>query len=141
MLDEATSALDNISEKIVQEALDRACKGNRYFSIYCKLTLFIDRTTIVIAHRLNTIRNADYIYVLDNGRVIEEGTHETLMTKEGGKYRTMVKSQQTESINDEEDDTMNTEKETGEDEKRKCIYIDILTILILICSKYIFLNS
>ncbi|CAF0939054.1 unnamed protein product [Rotaria sordida] len=103
LLDEATSALDNISEKIVQEALDRACKG---------------RTTIVIAHRLNTIRNADYIYVLDNGRVIEEGTHETLMTNEGGKYRTMVKSQQMKSINDDKDDTMKMKKVTEVDEKR-----------------------
>ncbi|CAF1062292.1 unnamed protein product [Rotaria sordida] len=68
LLDEATSALDNISEKIVQEALDRTCKG---------------RTTIVIAHRLTTIQNAHQIYVLDNGTVIEQGTHEILMAKEG----------------------------------------------------------
>ncbi|CAF3747291.1 unnamed protein product, partial [Rotaria sordida] len=68
LLDEATSALDNISEKIVQEALDRTCKG---------------RTTIVIAHRLTTIQNAHQIYVLDNGTVIEQGTHEILIAKEG----------------------------------------------------------
>ncbi|CAF4137845.1 unnamed protein product [Rotaria sp. Silwood2] len=64
LLDETTSALDNVNEKIVQEAIDRACRG---------------RTTIVIAHRLTTIRNSHQIYVLDNGGVIEQGTHETLM--------------------------------------------------------------
>ncbi|CAF5018485.1 unnamed protein product, partial [Rotaria sp. Silwood1] len=54
------------------------------------------RTTIVIAHRLATIRNAHQIYVLDNGSVIEQGTHEILMAKKGGKYQAMVKHQQME---------------------------------------------
>jgi ABC-type multidrug transport system ATPase subunit len=58
----------------------------------------------VIAHRLSTIENADYIYVLDNGNVIEEGTHETLMGKTGSKYEEMVKNQQVEKINDDDDD-------------------------------------
>ncbi|CAF4619274.1 unnamed protein product, partial [Rotaria sp. Silwood2] len=102
LLDEATSALDNVNEKIVQEALDRACKG---------------RTTIVIAHRLTTIQNAHHIYVLDNGSVIEQGTHETLMAKEGGKYQSMVKCQQMERINDDQDDMMSIQKATEEDEK------------------------
>ncbi|CAF4575740.1 unnamed protein product [Rotaria sp. Silwood2] len=106
LLDEATSALDNVNEKIVQEALDRACR---------------DRTTIVIAHRLTTIQNAHHIYVLDNGSVIEQGTHETLMTKEGGKYQTMVKCQQMERMNDDQDDMMSTENATKEDEKSICI--------------------
>ncbi|CAF1257081.1 unnamed protein product [Adineta steineri] len=88
LLDEATSALDNVSEKIVQEALDRACKN---------------RTTIIVAHRLTTIQNADKIYVLDKGNVIEEGTHETLMAKEDGRYRTLVKSQQTDGEPDDTD--------------------------------------
>ncbi|CAF4469089.1 unnamed protein product, partial [Rotaria sp. Silwood2] len=101
-LDEATSALDNVSEKVVQEALDRACQG---------------RTTIVIAHRLTTISNAHQIYVLDNGSIIEQGTHDTLMAKEGGKYQAMVKLQQMESIYDDQDDTMSTEKTTEKDEK------------------------
>ena len=103
LLDEATSALDNISESIVQDALDRACKGSRSILSLCfmyEYKSFIDRTTIVIAHRLSTIQNADRIYVLDNGSIIEEGTHETLMTKEGGKYQQMVQSQQTEKIGD-----------------------------------------
>ncbi|CAF3691746.1 unnamed protein product [Rotaria sp. Silwood1] len=102
LMDEATSALDNVSEKLVQEALDRACKG---------------RTTIVIAHRLTTIQNADQIYVLDNGSVIEQGTHETLMAKEGGKYQTMVKRQQMERIDDDQDDMISIQKATEDEEK------------------------
>ncbi|CAF3816343.1 unnamed protein product [Rotaria sp. Silwood1] len=102
LLDEATSALDNASEKIVQEALDRACKG---------------RTTIVIAHRLTTIQNAHQIYVLDNGSVIEQGTHETLMEKEGGKYQSMLKRQQMERIDDDKHDMMSIQKAIEEEKK------------------------
>ncbi|CAF1396043.1 unnamed protein product [Rotaria sordida] len=102
LLDEATSALDNVNEKIVQETLDRACKG---------------RTTIVIAHRLATIRNAHQIYVLDDGSVIEQGTHEILMAKKGGKYQAMVKHQQMEKIDDNIDDMMSMQKVQEEDEK------------------------
>ncbi len=70
------------------------------------ISLHLGRTTIVIAHRLSTIQNADYIYVLDNGNVIEEGTHETLMAKEGSKYEEMVKNQQVEKINNDDDDNV-----------------------------------
>ncbi|CAF1130485.1 unnamed protein product [Adineta steineri] len=103
LLDEATSALDNVSEKNVQEALDRACKN---------------RTTIVVAHRLTTIQNADYIYVLDKGSVIEEGTHETLLAKEGGKYQTMIKMQQSEKTIGTQDGLMNMAKAVAEDEEQ-----------------------
>ena len=77
LLDEATSALDNRSEKVVQSALDLASSG---------------RTTIVIAHRLSTVKNADCIIVMDQGTIIESGTHEELMAKENVYYN-LVKNQ------------------------------------------------
>ncbi len=76
LLDEATSALDNESEKLVQGALKRLEKG---------------RTTIVIAHRLSTVKSADQIIVLDRGRVVENGTHESLL-KKAGLYASMYKA-------------------------------------------------
>ena len=66
ILDEATSALDNTTEVLIQQALDELCKG---------------RTTLVVAHRLSTIRNADEIAVVLDGRITERGTHEELMEK------------------------------------------------------------
>ena len=80
LLDEATSSLDSENEKIVQAALDKAVKG---------------RTTLTIAHRLSTIQNADMIYVIEKGRVVERGTHAELMAL-GGRYFDLARQQQLE---------------------------------------------
>ena len=77
---------------------------------YIHVCNYIDRTTIIIAHRLSTIQNADQIYVLDKGRVIEEGTHESLMIKEEGKYQTMVKQQHVEGMDDDIDHSTTMEQ-------------------------------
>ncbi|KAI9654752.1 MAG: hypothetical protein M1821_005746 [Bathelium mastoideum] len=79
ILDEATSALDVHSEKIVQRALEVVSKS---------------RTTIVIAHRLSTIKKADKIIVLRGGKMIEEGTHDSLVAMEDGFYHSLVRAQQ-----------------------------------------------
>ena len=106
------------------------------FSTYLiDITFCIGRTTIVIAHRLTTIQNAHQIYVLDNGSMIEQGTHETLMAKEGGKYQTMVKRQQMERINDSQGDMMSIQKAIEEDEKSICM----LRILIVIVFNFLHL--
>eukprot|EP01087_Luapelamoeba_hula_P014235 TRINITY_DN4141_c0_g1_i1.p1 TRINITY_DN4141_c0_g1~~TRINITY_DN4141_c0_g1_i1.p1 ORF type:complete len:714 (+),score=99.27 TRINITY_DN4141_c0_g1_i1:114-2255(+) len=78
LLDEATSALDAESEHLVQQALDVLMKG---------------RTTLVIAHRLSTVKNADKVCVINQGRVVEEGTHTQLMAIEDGLYRHLVSRQ------------------------------------------------
>ena len=78
ILDEATSALDTESEKLVQEALENLMK---------------DRTTLVVAHRLSTIRNADLICVLHEGQIVERGKHDELMAR-NGYYRKLVEMQQ-----------------------------------------------
>lgn len=77
LLDEATSALDGCSERVVQDALDKASVG---------------RTTLVVAHRLATVRNADKILVMNNGEVVEEGTHNSLLELDGH-YAKLVHSQ------------------------------------------------
>ncbi len=85
ILDEATSALDNTTEILIQRALDELCRG---------------RTTIVVAHRLSTIKNADRIAVIEGGEITEMGTHEALMEKERGVYRTLYSLQFRQSDSD-----------------------------------------
>jgi ABC-type multidrug transport system fused ATPase/permease subunit len=78
ILDEATSSLDSESERLVQDALEK---------------LMVGRTSIVIAHRLSTIRNADQILVIDNGQIVEKGTHDELISLENGIYRNLSQLQ------------------------------------------------
>ncbi|KAA8497019.1 Multidrug resistance protein 1B [Porphyridium purpureum] len=85
LLDEATSALDTKSEKTVQAAIEAAAKG---------------RTTVVIAHRLSTVRHADIIAVVDAGQIVESGPHDELMKIPNGRYKDMV---QVQNIQSEED--------------------------------------
>jgi len=82
LLDEATSALDAESERLVQEALRRLMAG---------------RTTMLIAHRLSTVRGADRIYVVDRGRIVETGDHASLLRKRGGLYARLARSQDLEA--------------------------------------------
>ena len=72
ILDEATSSIDTRTETLVQEGMDRLMKG---------------RTTFVIAHRLSTVKNADCIMVLEQGQIIERGTHDQLLEEKGRYYQ------------------------------------------------------
>ncbi|HYG50586.1 MAG TPA: ABC transporter ATP-binding protein, partial [Flavobacteriales bacterium] len=79
LLDEATSSLDSESERLVQDALDKLMKG---------------RTTVVVAHRLSTVRNVDMILVFENGHIIESGSHADLLAK-NGKFNRLYAMQMT----------------------------------------------
>ncbi|KAI5635212.1 ABC transporter transmembrane region domain-containing protein [Phthorimaea operculella] len=103
LLDEATSALDSASEAKVQKALDAAAKG---------------RTTLIVAHRLSTIRHVDIIYVVSDGKVVEQGSHEDLMKKKGSYYE-MVKLQQPTDFEEKE-----TQPSHGDQDKAS-VYSDV----------------
>jgi ABC-type multidrug transport system fused ATPase/permease subunit len=77
IFDEATSSLDSISERLVQEAIEIASQG---------------KTVIMVAHRLSTVRRADKIIVLENGKMVEEGSHDELLERQG-QYSRLVESQ------------------------------------------------
>lgn len=79
LLDEATSALDVESERVVQQALDR---------------LMMNRTTVVVAHRLSTIKNCDQISVIQDGKIVEQGTHSSLSENKNGAYYKLINIQQ-----------------------------------------------
>ncbi|PVF95031.1 putative Leptomycin B resistance protein pmd1 [Serendipita vermifera] len=97
LLDEATSALDTQSEGVVQNALDKASKG---------------RTTITIAHRLSTIKDAETIYVMGDGMVLEQGTHNELLQKEGP-YARLVQAQKLKESQQREIDTSGANTPSG----------------------------
>lgn len=78
ILDEATSALDSESEILVQEAIDK---------------LMQNRTSFVIAHRLSTVRNADTIFVLERGSIVQQGTHAELINQNGALYQKLYEMQ------------------------------------------------
>eukprot|EP00544_Gedaniella_sp_CCMP2646_P007542 CAMPEP_0202496076 /NCGR_PEP_ID=MMETSP1361-20130828/18841_1 /ASSEMBLY_ACC=CAM_ASM_000849 /TAXON_ID=210615 /ORGANISM="Staurosira complex sp., Strain CCMP2646" /LENGTH=912 /DNA_ID=CAMNT_0049127301 /DNA_START=111 /DNA_END=2849 /DNA_ORIENTATION=- len=88
LLDEATSSLDAESEAIVQEAIDDMIRGQRSLD-----GTQSGMTVVIVAHRLSTVRNADVIYVVDDGRIIEQGSHEELIANEGGAYSALVRRQ------------------------------------------------
>ena len=89
LLDEATSALDTTSESIVQDALDKAAEG---------------RTTIMIAHRLSTVKGADCIYVMGEGRLLQEGKHAELLRDSEGPYAKLVHAQKLREENERDED-------------------------------------
>lgn len=104
LLDEATSALDPHAEGIVQQALNKACQG---------------RTTIIIAHKLATLRNADNIVVIDKGRIVEQGTHDSLV-KQNGVYSRLVTVQNL-SIDEEESSSFLEETEVTAQAPDECL--------------------
>ena len=99
--DEATSALDAASEKKVQKALDK---------------IMSTRTSVVVAHRLSTIRNANIIYVFDAGEIVEIGTHESLIKNKKGHYYSLVKRQLEQKENEEQNENQKSNKETSSEE-------------------------
>lgn len=100
VLDESTSSLDTASERIVQDALDRASEG---------------RTTVTIAHRLSTVRNSDNISFIQNGKVLERGRHDDLIRREGGFYRNLFELQNIERAKFEQEKKQQVEEADQEE--------------------------
>ncbi|KAJ0829582.1 putative ABC-type xenobiotic transporter [Helianthus annuus] len=94
LLDEATSALDAESERVVKEALDR---------------IMVNRTTVIVAHRLSTVRNADMIAVIHRGKMIEQGSHSELVQDPEGAYSQLIKLQEVDSDSESEDQQTDNE--------------------------------
>jgi len=113
LLDEATSALDNESERVVQKAIDELLEAK-------------SMTTIVIAHRLSTVRNADKIVVLGQGGVLEQGTHDKLMAIDHGHYRALVaaasRSQDDDEVQEDEDGPQNSERASSTKDRKSSIH-------------------
>ncbi|KAG1772443.1 P-loop containing nucleoside triphosphate hydrolase protein [Suillus occidentalis] len=108
LLDEATSALDTRSEGIVQDALDKAAAG---------------RTTITVAHRLSTIKDADRIFVMGDGLVLEQGTHNELLADENGPYARLVQAQKLRESR--EGQNAESSETAGEEDMEKAILEDV----------------
>ena len=113
LLDEATSALDNESERVVQKAIDELLEAK-------------SMTTIVIAHRLSTVRNADKIVVLGQGGVLEQGTHDKLMAIDHGHYHALVaaasRSQDDDEVQEDEDGPKNIERALSIKDRKSSIH-------------------
>ncbi|XP_004495863.1 ABC transporter B family member 21-like [Cicer arietinum] len=104
LLDEATSALDAESERVVQEALDR---------------IMVNRTTVVVAHRLSTVRNADMIAVIHRGKMVEKGTHSELLKDPEGAYSQLVRLQEVNRESEETTDHHNSKSELSAESFRQ----------------------
>ncbi|XP_071713966.1 ABC transporter B family member 11-like [Rutidosis leptorrhynchoides] len=99
LLDEATSSLDAESERVVQEALDE---------------IMVNRTTVIVAHRLSTVRNADMIVVIHKGKMVEKGSHSELLQDPEGAYSQLIKLQDVSNVSKDQDNS-----ETGKDLRRQ----------------------
>ncbi|XP_057790342.1 ABC transporter B family member 4-like [Salvia miltiorrhiza] len=106
LLDEATSALDAESERVVQEALDR---------------IMVNRTTVIVAHRLSTVRNAHMIAVIHQGKMVEKGTHDELLEDPDGAYSQLIRLQEAnkESDNVDENERSDASMDSGRHSSRK----------------------
>ncbi|KAG7971186.1 hypothetical protein I3843_07G123200 [Carya illinoinensis] len=114
LLDEATSALDAESERIVQEALDR---------------IMVNRTTVIVAHRLSTIRNADMIAVIHRGKMVEKGSHSELINDPDGAYSQLIRLQELNKESEQFVDDQNKQEITAESARQSSQRMSILRSL------------